>query len=283
MDEEDQIAADLAPGLHDVPESVLSSPADSYYPGADFDRSQAFLHGEGTEEQAHLAAVQAAHDKIQRWLATFHGAEPMDAAKLQQQVANGKISAADYFAQTGRVYSGGDVAQRGERGNITGYTSPDGSGTALGGGSATPGLDSLHAMQDGPGFSPVADSPLSMPPSVSAHVGAPSPGLASAVDTLTYDTRLQAPTRASVQGPASSGNTRSLSANDRSAAASFKANQELANASLRANYRAAGAPDPNIRASILNLPGGGSITVPGNMGQQSFPALPASVSPWARR
>lgn len=282
MDEEDQIAADFAPGPHDVPESVLSSGADNYYPGADFDNSQAFLHGEGTDEQAHLAAVQAAHDKIQNWLSTFHGAEPADTRSLQRQVASGKISSADYFAQTGRVYSGGDVATRGDRGNITGYTSPDGSGTALGGGSGTPGLDNLHAMQD-TGFSPVADSPLSMPASVSAHVGAPSPGLASAVDTLTYDTRLQTPTKQSIQGPKSSGNTRSLSADNKSAAAAWAANQKSAQNVIRGNARAVGLLDPTIAASTLNLPGGGSMTLPGNMGQQSFPSLPSSVSPWARR
>ena len=278
MTDEEQIAADLAPGPHDIPESVLYSPPPTSYSGEDFNKSQAFLYGEGSEEQARLAAVQAAQDKIQRWLSTFHGAEPADLGRLRQQVAGGKMSGSDYYAMTGRIYAGGtgDTPTRDARGNITGYTAPDGSGSALGGPSATPGLDAFHEMNPGapssPGLSFSDDrSGPPLPGSVAAHVGAPTPGMAMAADTLTFDTRLQTPTRQSVQGAKSDGSTRSLSSNNRLAAAASQAGTKTANAAIRANFKAAGLPDPAIAPNTLNLPGGGSITTPGNLGAKPWP------------
>lgn len=176
MDEEDQIAADFAPGVHDVPEDVLTSTPDAPQPDS-FDESQAYLHGQGSENQRRLSEVQAAQDKIHKWLTTFHGAEPTSAENLRQQVTSGKISSSDYFAMTGRIYAGGtgDVASRDARGNITGYTSPDGSGRALGGPSDTPGLDAFHAMNpdvpSNPGFSFMPDDPTPLPGSVAPPAG----------------------------------------------------------------------------------------------------------------
>lgn len=277
MDEEDQIAADFAPGLHDVPESVLTyDPAKDEMPDT-FDESQRFLHGGGSPEQEHLAALQASEDKIRNWVSMFHGPEPKNLPSLRSQVDGGKISGADYFATTGRIYAGGtgDRATRDQNGNITGYTSPDGSGSALGGPSGTPGLDAFHAMNpdvpSSPGFSFLPDSPTPLPGSVAAAVGQPSDGLASAVDTLTTDTRLQTPTAMSVAGPMADGTRRSVSSNNQAGVASWQAGQRTANAAVRSNFKAAGLPDPTIGASVLNVPGGGTAVVPGNLGAQSVP------------
>lgn len=283
MDEEDQLAADLAPGAHDIPESVLS-----YNPGSaagDFDEMQAFDAGQGSEDQARLAAVQASEDKIRNWLSTFHGPEPQNLDSLRAQVGGGKISGADYFAATGRIYAGGtgDVVQRDANGNITGYTSPDGSGSALGGPSGTPGLDAFHAMNpddpSSPGFSFLPDSPPPIPGSVAATVGAPAPGTAMAVDTLSTDTRLQAPTALSVAGPGADGTRRSVSNNNMLGVAAWGKEQAAANASVRSNFKAAGLPDPTIGASVLNVPGGGTAVTPGNLGAAAPGTYPSS-SPW---
>jgi hypothetical protein len=167
----------------------------------DFDESQKLLGSPGTEAQQHLAAVQAAQAKIKNWLSTFHGAEPEGGGRLRQQVDGGKISGADYYAMTGRIYSGGsgDTPTRDARGNITGYTAADGSGSPLGGPSDTPGLDAFHAMNpdasSSPGFSfmPDGSSPTPLPGSVAATVGgapggvsrtvAPAPGMVFAGST----------------------------------------------------------------------------------------------------
>lgn len=280
LTDEEQIAADLAPGPHDVPEEVLTytPPEESN----DFDTSQAFLHGEGSENQKHLAAIQrehaAAQARFEKLLSTWHGIEPENVGDLRKQVDRGEISGSDYYAMTGRIYAGGtgDTATRDARGNITGYTSRDGSGSALGGPSSTPGLDAFHEMNpdapSSPGFSfiPDSSSPSSLPGSVAAHVGAPAPGRAMAVDTLTYDTRLQAPTMGTITGPRPDGTRQSLSNNDRLAEAAWSRNQQTANASLRANFKAAGLPDPTIPASVLRSAGGGTSVTPGNVGAQAW-------------
>lgn len=298
MDEEDQIAADFAPGVHDVPEDVLTSYPDAPLPDS-FDDSQAYLHGQGSDAQKRLSEVQAAQDKIQRWLTTFHGSEPKTSGNLRQQVASGKISGSDYFAMTGRIYAGGtgDTAIRDTQGRITGYASPGstsatpglddfhamqgtplGTNSSLSDASGTPGLDALHAMQGESRFSPLPASPTPLPGSVAARVGPVSPGLAMAADTLRYDTRLQAPTAASINGPTPDGTRRNQTGNDRMAEAAWKTGQGQANAAVRANFRAAGLPDPTISASVLNT-GGGTSVVPGNWGARpnGYPRVPSSI------
>jgi hypothetical protein len=276
-DPDEDIDDSGAPGVDGLPDDIAGRL--TYTPDSeddDFDKSQQLLGSKGSETQQHLAAIQAARAKIDNWLSTFHGAEPKSVDNLRQQVAGGKISNADYYAMTGRVYSG-DSATRDARGNITGYTFPDGSGSVLGGPSGTPGLDAFHEMNpdvpSSPGFSFLPDSPTSVPAlpgSVVARVDSPTPGHAMAADTLTYDTRLQAPTGDTIQGPTSNGTQSSLSSNNRLAGAAWTSAQRTANASLRSDYKAAGLPDPTIPASVLRFPGQGASVVPGNRGAQPW-------------
>lgn len=202
MTPDEQIAADFGAGDHSVipaPASILEG-SDAPLPDS-FDETQAYLHGEGSENQQRLSEVQAAQDKLSKWLSTFHGPEPETVDNLRQQVDAGKLAGHDYFAMTGRIYAGGtgDTAQRDARGNITGYTSRDGSGTALGGPSTTPGLDAFHKMNPGaesnPGFSFMPEPATPMPRSVAQAVkppGAQPAALPPALD-LFSDRKLDTP------------------------------------------------------------------------------------------
>lgn len=284
MTEEDQITADWRSSLPEGSDAVANLPSSiadtmTYVPEEDeFDKSQRFLHGQGSEDQKRIAEVQAAQDRLSKLLSMYHGDEPKNAGGLRSQVDRGEISPSDYFAMTGRIYAGGtgDTAQRDARGNITGYTSPDGSGSALGGPSATPGLDAFHEMNpdapSSPGFSFMPEPSMSVPHSVAAHVGAPLPGLASAVDTLTLDTRLQAPTAQSIHG------SPTRFASPRPGEVTAQKELEKAGATLRAQYKAAGLPDPTIRASVIKTPGG-SLVAQGNMGARpnGYPRMPGSI------
>lgn len=153
-----------------------------------------------------LAENKAAQEKINKWLSTFHGAEPESVSNLRRQVDTGKISAHDYFAMTGRIYSGGtgDTASRDARGNITGFTSPDGSGTALGGPSGTPGLDRFHALnpdaKTGEAFAFKSLTPL--PASVVAKVTPTTPTPAAPITSIFADRKTQTPYGPVWQSPA---------------------------------------------------------------------------------
>jgi hypothetical protein len=79
----------------------------------------------------------------------YHGdQEPKKIESLRERAASGEISPSDYYAITGRIFSGGtgDTAIRDARGNITGYAPRGGGSTALGGPSDTAGLDRFHDM-----------------------------------------------------------------------------------------------------------------------------------------
>lgn len=94
-------------------------------------------------------------------------------------------------------------------------------------------------------------------------------GTAQAADTLSYDNLLQTPTAQSVAGPAANGSTKNLSSDNQSAVASWNSGQKEADASVRSNFKAAGLSDPDISASVLNVPGGGTVVAPGSLGAPS--------------
>lgn len=236
-------------------------------------------------QEAHLREVQAAKAAIAKSIEQWHGPAG-NSDNLRAQVAGGKISPHDYFTQTGRVYSDDPMA-----GNLE---------TAQ---ADTSGLDALdnfqyrQANQLGPdpsGRDPFAGalsfSDDSKGPPLPGSIGsALSPGVdalgqtdghAMAVDTLHFDTRLQTPTVLSVMGPASDGTRNSVSKNNLLGASAWQKNQAGANAALRANFKAAGLPDPSIGAAVLNMPGGGTVVQPGNLGaQQGAPTGPPGIPP----
>lgn len=234
-------------------------------------------------QEAHLREVQAAKAAVAKSIEQWHGPAG-NSDNLRAQVSGGKISPHDYFTQTGRVYSDDPMA-----GNLE---------TAQ---ADTSGLDALdnfqyrQANQLGPdpsGRDPFAgalsfsDDVPKLPGSIGSAL---SPGVdalgqtdghAMAVDTLHFDTRLQTPTAMSVAGPTSDGTRNSVSPNNMLASAAWKKNQGAANAALRSNFKAAGLPDPSIGAAVLNMPGGGTVVQPGNLGaQQAAPSGPTGIPP----
>lgn len=235
------------------------------------------------ELQEQLAANQVAQAKIAGWLTTFHGPTPRNLDGLRAQVAGGRLSGADYLAQTGRVYSADPMAGALE-------TDPHAVRAD------TSGLDAIDRFQHGistgrdefAGALSFSDDPKG-PPIPGSIDSALSPGVdalgqtdghAMAVDTLRLDTRLQPPTALSVAGPAADGTRRSVSNNNLRGAAAWQGEQRTANASIKANFRATGLPDPTIGASVLNIPGGGTVVNPGNLGvTQAAPNGPPGVPP----
>lgn len=205
MTREEQIAADFASSSDPTSDFVKGLPDD--IAGRLTETRPKFDTTEDTVDddpyQQLLADNKAAQEKISKWLSTFHGAEPDKADTLRRQVDTGKISAHDYFAMTGRIYSGGtgDTAKRDARGNITGYASP--TGNALGGASETPGLDRFHAMnpdaKTGEAFAFKSLTPLPASVVATASPTTPAPVTpATPITSIFDDRRTQTP-----YGPAS--------------------------------------------------------------------------------
>lgn len=124
--------------------------------------------------------LKEVHKKIADWLTTYHGPEPESANTLRSQVQRGKISGSDYYAMTGRIYAGGGQAG-------------DGLSTGT---MSTGGLDALDASQSqtrgdtapsggGDAFAGGLGH-TSLPGSVAARVGPPSPGMVRAGSTFGY-------------------------------------------------------------------------------------------------